>query len=78
MIEDVIFKLKKLDSLLKAEKTGSRNELIETLNIGKSQLYYYFDLLKGYGADIRFSRSKQSYYYFNNVIVDISFSIKIY
>lgn len=77
MIEDVIYKFKKLDALLQAEKTGTRSELINTLGIGKSQLYYYFNLLKDYGADIRFSRIKKSYYYFNTVEVDIAFSVTI-
>ncbi|MGF1636441.1 MAG: HTH domain-containing protein, partial [Cyclobacteriaceae bacterium] len=55
-----------LNRLIKEERTGSPDALAERLHLSRSQLYNLIDELKDMGVDIRYSRSKRSFYFKNN------------
>lgn len=54
---------KKLDALLKLEKTGKPRNFANQLRIKKSHLYWLMNVLKDFGAKISYSRKKESFYY---------------
>ncbi len=59
---------------IKKLKTGSYSDLAQKLDMSKSNVYRIFETLRGFGAEIEFDRTLNSYYYKNNF--DIDFKIK--
>ena len=59
---------------IKKRKTGSYRDLADKLNMSKSNVCRIFETLRGFGADIDYDRSLNSYYYRN--CFDIELSIK--
>ena len=55
--------LQRIDHLIRIKGTGSASELADKLGISRRNVYYYLDLMKGYGAPIKFCHSRQSFYY---------------
>ena len=56
-------KLKSLCKLIESEFTGKPEQLAILLGVPESILRRYIDHLKNHGANIRYSRSLQSYYF---------------
>ena len=77
MVLDVLNKLKLVDKYIRARKTGTPKEFANAIGLSKSQLYYYIDFLKEYGAEIEYSRKTNTYHYKNIVEVDAKLSIKV-
>lgn len=59
---------------IKKRKTGTYSDLAKKLDMSKSNVYRIFETLRGFGAEIEFDRTLNSYYYKNNF--DIDFKIK--
>lgn len=59
---------------IKKRKTGSYRDLASRLGMSKSNVCRIFETLRGFGADIDYDRSLNSYYYRN--CFDIELSIK--
>jgi hypothetical protein len=53
--------------------TGKPNEFAEKLNISRSTLFEYLNLLKRYGAPIEYNPLIQSYYYTDGGNFEIKF-----
>lgn len=68
--------LQRIDHLIRIRGTGSAGELAEKLGISRRNVYYYLDLMKDYGAPIKFCHSRQSFYYDEEGIFLIQFSFK--
>lgn len=60
---EFIDRLKKLDLLLRNEVTGTSAELANKLGVSRRTIFDYIDILKSKGAEIKFSRSKKTFYY---------------
>jgi predicted DNA-binding transcriptional regulator YafY len=58
-----ITRLVDIHQLIKQEKTGSPAELAKKLRISRSQLYNVIEELEDYGALIKYSRKKETFYY---------------
>ena len=69
-------KLAVLNKLIAQGHTGTPEELAERLRISRSTLYEIIDELKLRGIDVKYSRSRCTFYYNNDVLVDIQISIK--
>ena len=69
-------KLAILSKLIAQGQTGTPEEIAERLCISRSTLYEIIDELKLRGIEVKYSRSRCTFYYNNNVLVDIQISIK--
>jgi len=74
LIFETIDRLHRIHSFIKREATGAADEFADRFSLKKRQLFYLLDEFRDYGADIRFSRTRNTYYYNNDfeVRVDIS------
>lgn len=74
LLFETIDRMSRIHQLIRREATGSPDEFAGKLNLRKRQLYNILDEFKDYGADIRYSRMKNSFYYGNDfkVLVKIS------
>ncbi|WP_455663693.1 helix-turn-helix domain-containing protein [Phocaeicola sp.] len=59
------------------ESTGTPCELAKRFRISKRHLYNLLDELKDMGAEIRYSRIKETFYYKNSFHFEISYKIEI-
>lgn len=58
-----IERYRKLDSLIKEEKTGAPQELALRIGISRSHLYRMIEIMKGLRAEISYSRTRRTFYY---------------
>ena len=56
-------RVKRIDSLKRRQATGTPEELAYKLGIAKRTLFEYLQFIKQEGAEIEYSRIRQSYYY---------------
>jgi predicted DNA-binding transcriptional regulator YafY len=66
-------RLEYLNQLIKKKSTGSPLELAQKMNVSERTTFYYLDTLKSLGADVKFSRTRNSYYYFVDGTFDFQF-----
>lgn len=62
-----------LNQLIKNRSTGSPTELAKKMNVSERTAFDYLDILKSLGADIRYSRTRRSYYYSENGTFNFEF-----
>lgn len=59
-------RLKLINEMIKAEKTGSPIEFAATLKISKRQLYTCMEYIKELGLTIEYSKQRRTFHYKNN------------
>lgn len=73
-----IERLQYLDKLIQKQSTGTPKDLADRLGISRSQLYNFIGYLNDIGMKIKFSRSRNSFYYDSyDKDLEIQFSVKI-
>ena len=72
-LQETIERYRKIDMLIKREKTGSPEEFASKLGISRSQLYNYLEELRDQGAGIIYDRAKGSYLYLYPVEIRAEF-----
>ncbi|MCL2414972.1 MAG: HTH domain-containing protein [Bacteroidales bacterium] len=65
-----------LEKLIRQECTGTPKQLARRLSISERTLYRKIEILKSHGSEIKFSRIRNTFYYSNDEVVDVHFSIK--
>ena len=70
-------RLKKINVLIKAKRTGTPKELANSLGISESHLFRTIDELCDMGVDICYSRADKTYYYNNGIEISLSYSLKL-
>lgn len=70
-------RLKRLNELIKAKCTGRPEMLCNKLNIGRRQLFKDLEIFKDMGAEIAYSKIRETYYYLNGDELEISYSFRI-
>lgn len=70
-------RIKRIDELVRNEKTGTPEQLAQKLCISRRQLYYIIDELKLMGAPIEYNILKKTYQYIKECEVNIDIEIKI-
>ena len=70
-------RLQQLHSLIVKERTGSPKDLARRMNISERLVYLLIEYLKDYNADIRYDRSRQTYYYSEDFELDIQISVSV-
>ena len=68
-------RLSRMHQMIKREATGSPDEFAGKFNIKRRQLYNILEEFKDYGAEIKYSRIKNSFYYENEFDVFVNISI---
>ena len=58
-----IERMHRLHKMIYEESTGTPDEVAETFNVKKRQLYYMIDEFRDFGAVIKYSRKRCTYYY---------------
>ena len=69
-------KLAVLSKLIAEGRTGTPNELAERLRISRTVLYEIINELKLRGIEVKYSRSRCTFYSKNDILLDIQISIK--
>lgn len=69
-------KLVILEKLIRQGHTGTPDEIAERLSISRGTVYNIIEELNLQGVEIKYSRSRCTFYYKNDVFLDIYFNIK--
>ena len=64
-----IERINRMYRLIRTESTGSRAELAGRMRVSERTVSNYLEELRLMGADIRFSKTRNTYYYFFNRFV---------
>jgi predicted transcriptional regulator len=70
-------RLKRMNRLIKEEKTGDPEEFAQRLKISPSHLYRCIEDMKELGAPVNFSRSRHTYYYEQDFDIKVSYSVQL-
>ncbi len=72
---DFFDKFMLLIGMLRRGYTGTPDELAERLSISRSAVYRMIDELNARGAEIKYSRSRCTFYYSSDMLVEFHFNI---
>jgi predicted DNA-binding transcriptional regulator YafY len=67
---DTIDRLYNIHKLIQQEETGTPDEFAQQFHLSRRQLYNILGELKDYGAVIKHNRTKHTFYYANDFIVE--------
>jgi predicted DNA-binding transcriptional regulator YafY len=70
-------RLKRMNRLIKEERTGTPEEFATRLNIGRRRLYELLDDFREMGVLIEYSKLRNTYYYKNGHEIELNFSFKV-
>lgn len=56
-------RLDHLNDLIKKKSTGPPEQLARKLKVSERTIFEYVEILRSLGAEIKYSRDRQSYYY---------------
>lgn len=70
-----IEKLQRLHNLINLECTGSPSELADRLGVSDRTVYYLLEQLRDFEARIAYDRRRKTYYYKDDFILEVNFSI---
>ncbi len=73
---DFLDKLHVLNKLIRMEHTGTPGEFAKRLSISRSTLYEIIEELKARGVEIKYCRTRCTFYYNNDMFLDIRFIIE--
>jgi predicted DNA-binding transcriptional regulator YafY len=62
-----------LNSLIRRKATGSPKQLANKLTVSERTVFAYIEILKSLGAEIKFCKVRQSYYYEKQGTFDFKF-----
>lgn len=63
MTTEIFNRLKRIDLLIQRKGTGNASELADRLGLSRAHTYQYLNLMKDFGAPIKYCKYRQSYYY---------------
>lgn len=67
----------RLHKFIIQESTGTPNELAQRFHLSRRQLYNLLDEFKVIGAEIGYSRIRETFYYKNNFNMELSIKISL-
>jgi len=68
---EIINRAERIHRLIRNESTGNPCEFAERMALSRRQLYNLLDEFKDYGAEIRYCRNRQSFYYVNDFQLEL-------
>jgi hypothetical protein len=69
---DSINRAERIHRMIRNESTGTPCEFAGKMELSRRQLYNLLDDFKDYGAEIRYCRYKQSFYYVNDFQLELT------
>lgn len=69
-------KLQRLHSLIKEQKTGSPHEVSKTIGVSRANLYRLIDELSSFNFNVKYSRSRSTFYYQNEVELSFKYEVE--
>lgn len=72
-----IERINRMYRLIRKESTGSRAELAGRMRVSERTVSNYLEELRLMGADIRFSKTRNTYYFFNRFVLYATFEARI-
>lgn len=72
-----IERLQQIHNLIKTECTGAPADLARRMEISERTVYYLIEQLRDYDAQIGYDRSRRTYFYKDDFILEVNFSICI-
>ena len=70
-------RLQYLHNLIQMECTGSPTQIARRLRISERTVYYLIEQLRDYEAQIGYDRGRKTYYYKDDFVLEVNFSICI-
>lgn len=70
-------RLQRLHNLIEMECTGSPLRIAERMRISERTVYYLIEQLRDYEAQIGYDRGRKTYYYKDDFVLEVNFSICI-
>ena len=74
---DYTERINRVHNLIRMQHTGNLTELAARLHVSRRTIGNYLGELKSLGADVAYSREKESYYYRNDFMLYVSFEVRI-
>lgn len=74
---DYLERLKRLYNIIRLEHTGTMEDMAAKIHTSRRTVYNYLIELKSLGADIRFDRIRNTYYFNNDFVLYATFSVKL-
>ncbi len=74
---DQLERIKRMNELIKAERTGTPPEFANMLGISESHLYRTLEELKILGLPIGYSKTRKTYFFERDIEVILDYSLKI-
>jgi biotin operon repressor len=71
-----IERLRRIDQLIRQQRTGSALELAARMGISRRQLYNLIEELKEFGLPVCFNRSSKTFFYEYNCKLEINIEVK--
>lgn len=71
-----IDRMKYIHYLIRTEATGNPNSFAKKLNLSRRQLYYTLEEFNDLGADIKYNRIRETFYYASPFIMNIDVKIE--
>ena len=72
-----IERINRMYRLIRTESTGSRAELAGRMRVSERTVSNYLEELRLMGADIRFSKTRNTYYFLNRFVLYATFEARI-
>lgn len=72
-----INRMQMLHKLIAKEGTGTPCELADRFRLSKSQLYNLLEEFREMGAEIKYSRTRETFYYRNDFNLEITFKVSV-
>lgn len=63
MTKEALSRLQRIDYLISIKGTGNPSQLARKMGISKRSVYDYLNLMREFGAPIKYSHERGSYYY---------------
>lgn len=76
-VVDYLERIKRLYVLIKKERTGSLNDIARKMLLSRRTITNYISELKSLGADIRFDKLRNTYYFNNEFTLYATFEVKL-
>ena len=73
----VVSYIERINRMYRKESTGSRAELAGRMRVSERTVSNYLEELRLMGADIRFSKTRNTYYFFNRFVLYATFEARI-
>lgn len=70
-------RLKRINEMIKAKSTGTPEIFCGKLKISRRQLFKDLEIFKYMGAEIAYSKIRETYYYLNGHELEISYSFRL-